>query len=365
MNKIKECLGWLAGERLQPIPAGYLPTTNQFIAVQPTAAPPPRAAALQDMREVAIGPFSALQHIELSNIAYKGGSALLSGYLKAAGWNIRASDTHHIPAVGQMIFALNHASNWDSVIVTLALAQLSHLCKTNPLSFAAKQELFKIPGLAWALTMMEQIPINRAAHDAAALEVFFGKVKEKLEQGGSVGFFPEGSRTLDGNLHRLKIGMFQSATREWVDGYPAGDIQIVPVGIIGLAGQEPDWATVQCCGRDVEVKFAAPKTIDQLVAEFKQKSVAALKERFAQWQESEEGDVLGLLQQLLSANDLHTLLKENLVSADGAKQKVAQKILLRWLAQDFAEILAQTSGQNYVDCYSKKSGVVTHHNKSD
>lgn len=363
MNQVRDCLSWFSGQGLVPIPTvGTSLAAPALINTQPTAAPGPRVnSTFGNMRDIPLGPRVAWNAINpTSNTTYKSASAFLSAYLYAAGWTVKASGTENIPFNGKMIFAPNHASNWDAVIVTLALTQIG-LCGNNALPFVAKQELFNVPGLAWVLTQIGQVPVNRSA---AGSDDVLQKMQAKLQQ-CPVGFFPEGTRTSDGALHRLKTGMMRTAIEGWSEGYPCGKIQMIPVGIIGLAGPQPEWATARYCGRDVEVKFAKPKTIDDLVDGLKEKSAVALKMRFLEWGD-EKDDVLELLNQLLIAQDPHALLKENLVSTDSAKQTAAQKILLRWLAQDFAENLAQVSQQNYVDtCVARKSRAVIAHQKVD
>ncbi len=360
---ILDCLGWLGYGQEEALPVRPpQQTAGMMTRAEPvTEQPRPRlisGVVGADMRDIALGPLNALRHIQPSNSAYRVSSVFLSSCLALLGWRIQASGVMHIPREGKMIFAMNHASNWDSIVVTFTLAQVSNFCKTNPLSFAAKQELFQIPGLAYLLTAMEQIPTGRQANP----EAFLQEVKERL-QTGQLGFFPEGSRTPDHHLHRLKTGMIRVAIDRWDEGgYPRGDTQLIPVGIIGLADGPPEWSTPRCCGRDIEVKFARPTTIDQLVASFKQIDALTLGDCFSEWSGADPENTL--LRQLSEDQHPKSLLERKLNSDNSSEKQAARRILERWLAQKFAQILAQTSGQDYVGTYAKiypkKSGANSH-----
>lgn len=119
------------------------------------------------------------------------------------------------PPDGSYVFMANHLSYFD---VPALLAVLP-----GQVRFAAKRTLFFIPIFGWALWAGGFIPINRAdrgrAKDAFAIAV------RRIRAGASVLFFPEGSRSPDGRLHRFERGGFLLALKS---GAP-----IVPVGIEG------------------------------------------------------------------------------------------------------------------------------------
>lgn len=119
------------------------------------------------------------------------------------------------PDDGHYVFMANHASYTD---VPALLAVLP-----GQVRFAAKRTLFFIPVFGWSLWAGGFIPIDRnnraRAKDAFAIAV------RRLRGGASVLFFPEGSRSPDGRLHRFERGGFLLALKS---GTP-----IVPVGIEG------------------------------------------------------------------------------------------------------------------------------------
>jgi len=89
--------------------------------------------------------------------------------------------------------------------------------------FVAKQELFRLPFLGWALRASGCISINRGRRAEAirSLQV----AGERIRVGRSVVLFPEGSRSDDGRLAPFKKGGFHLALQ-------AG-VPVVPVAITG------------------------------------------------------------------------------------------------------------------------------------
>ena len=89
--------------------------------------------------------------------------------------------------------------------------------------FVAKQELFRVPFLGWALSASGCIPINRGNRAEAIRSLRLAA--ERIRAGRSVILFPEGSRSEDGRLAAFKKGGFHLALQ-------AG-VSVVPVAITG------------------------------------------------------------------------------------------------------------------------------------
>lgn len=113
------------------------------------------------------------------------------------------------------VFMANHQSGFDILIV---LANID-----TYFAWIAKKELFAIPVFGQALERTGSIPIDRknfvramrSIHDAA----------RRIREGKSVMTFPEGTRSMDGQIHPFKKGVFHLALK-------AG-VPIVPVAIVG------------------------------------------------------------------------------------------------------------------------------------
>ena len=83
---------------------------------------------------------------------------------------------------GPVVYAINHMSNWDPVIVA---------CETRkPINFMAKKELFDVPVLKWLLKILGAFPIDRTGNDLATLKMTINALKD----GGRICLFPQGTR---------------------------------------------------------------------------------------------------------------------------------------------------------------------------
>lgn len=113
------------------------------------------------------------------------------------------------------IFMANHSSALDILGLFLAIPQ--------DVKFVAKRSLFRIPFLGWSMALAGFIPVDRARPEKAR-SVLDG-IADRLKKGSSVIVFPEGTRSVDGNLGPFKKAGFLLALKT---GLP-----IVPVGISG------------------------------------------------------------------------------------------------------------------------------------
>lgn len=138
----------------------------------------------------------------------------------AAGIRIRVRVAGELPQA-PCIFVSNHASYGDALALVCTLPR--------PVAFVAKQELAKLPLLAWVLRRMGVIFVARSdphTHAQALLQV--GRT-------GDVMFFPEGTfRSMPGLVH-FRLGAFQSAAEA---GLP-----VIPVALRGTRGvlRDDEW----------------------------------------------------------------------------------------------------------------------------
>lgn len=113
------------------------------------------------------------------------------------------------------IFVANHQSFFD--IFTLS----GYL--PIQIRWMAKASLFRIPFVGWAMRAAGYISVERE-NKKQAYQSFLSTV-EKLKTGYSVVIFPEGTRSVDGNIGPFKKGSHLLAIRS---GAP-----MVPVAIVG------------------------------------------------------------------------------------------------------------------------------------
>jgi len=88
------------------------------------------------------------------------------------------------------------------------------------------------------------VPLERGAGDAAALGVIAGL----LDDGACVVIYPEGTRSRDGRVHRLRSGLSRLAA--------AGRVPVVPVAVAGIHAVWPIGARPRLRGGTVTVRFA-------------------------------------------------------------------------------------------------------------
>jgi 1-acyl-sn-glycerol-3-phosphate acyltransferase len=129
---------------------------------------------------------------------------LVTRLLAPVAWwgRLRVEGEGTVPEAGSLLLVPNHDSQWDPVIVGLALR------RRRQLRFLARANLWKIPGLGPLLHRLGQIPIERGAADALALEA----ATEALGAGEAICVFPEG-RLSRGERLRARSGVGRLASR--------------------------------------------------------------------------------------------------------------------------------------------------------
>ena len=86
---------------------------------------------------------------------------------------------------GPVVYAINHMSNWDPVIVALETKK--------PINFMAKKELFGVPVLKTILKWLGAFPIDRTGNDLVTLKMTINALKD----GARICLFPQGTRCPD------------------------------------------------------------------------------------------------------------------------------------------------------------------------
>lgn len=107
----------------------------------------------------------------------------------------RAYNPERVPLQGPVIIAANHASYIDPPLVGSAIHR--------QINFLARASLFKIPVLAAILRSWEVVPVDRDGGTGRGLKV----ILDRLERGGAIILFPEGTRTRDGQLAAARSGL--------------------------------------------------------------------------------------------------------------------------------------------------------------
>ncbi len=96
---------------------------------------------------------------------------------------------------GPVILAMNHQSYLDP--------PLAGITCDRAIYFLARRTLMEVRLLGWLLPKLNVIPVNQEGIDRSALKALI----RVLKSGNSALVFPEGSRTLDGNLQPAEPGL--------------------------------------------------------------------------------------------------------------------------------------------------------------
>jgi 1-acyl-sn-glycerol-3-phosphate acyltransferase len=126
-----------------------------------------------------------------------------------SGFGFSVTGAEHVPRTGGVIVAVNHASNYDPVLVGIACPR--------QLAFIAKIELFKNPVLRMLFRRLGAIPLHRGAADSGALRA----AVETLNAGKPLLLFPEGTRSKTGELQKGRRGVGMLAVRSGTPILPA------------------------------------------------------------------------------------------------------------------------------------------------
>jgi 1-acyl-sn-glycerol-3-phosphate acyltransferase len=109
-----------------------------------------------------------------------------------------------VPQRGGLIVVANHASDFDPPIVSN--------CVCRPVSYMAKEELFKVPVLKQAIRAYGAYPVKRGSADRSAIRAAL----QQLEKGWAVGVFLQGTRTPDARIPEPKLGAAMLAAKAQV-----------------------------------------------------------------------------------------------------------------------------------------------------
>ncbi len=119
--------------------------------------------------------------------------------LWSGGVRLKVIGVENVDPSISYVIASNHQSTFDIMAHFLALP--------IPIRFLAKQELFDVPLLGWALRRLHMVPVDRFTGKKV-----YGEVEQNaaatIAQGNSIIVYPEGTRTMTGDLLPFKNGAF-------------------------------------------------------------------------------------------------------------------------------------------------------------
>jgi 1-acyl-sn-glycerol-3-phosphate acyltransferase len=158
-------------------------------------------------------------------------------------FDLKVYGVEHVPNTGGVLLLSNHLSFLDPACIGVQLRR--------PASYLAKSELFDVPVFGRVIPRLNAVPVRQGAGDIGAVR----ETIKRLKEGRVLTVFPEGARSLDGELQPLQGG-FTLIVRK------AG-VPIVPVGIDGSYEAWARGTALPSCAR-VRVKFGPPLHVQEL-----------------------------------------------------------------------------------------------------
>lgn len=135
-------------------------------------------------------------------------------------FDLKVRGLHHIPRHGGVLIVSNHQGNLDPALLAVRLGR--------PVNYIAKSELFEGWWATLLLHMVNAFPVRQGAGDVGAVK----ETINRLAAGHVLNIYPEGQRTLDGEIGPLLGGVSLIIRRARVPVVPAvitGSFEAWPV----------------------------------------------------------------------------------------------------------------------------------------
>ena len=195
----------------------------------------------------------------------------LSKIIARAFFDYRVIHPERMIESGPLILAMNHQSYFDP--------PLAGICSRRGVYYLARKTLFSIPFLGKLLPDFNVIPVDRDGNDMSALKT----VIKLIRRGEAVVLFPEGTRSLDGNLQRSRsgIGLIIAKTKAPVlpmrvfgahEAFPKGSKKIHLTPITVVLGEPLYFSEAELIAPDGDDRALYQRLSDRVMEE-----IAALK----------------------------------------------------------------------------------------
>lgn len=189
------------------------------------------------------------------NLSYRIGW-LAFRFIYATCFRWRVYHPERVPLTGPVILAANHTSFLDPPLIGAGLHRA--------VNYLARNTLFDVLVVGAVLRSWKVVPVDREGGGGAGLKA----ILERLLDGGAILLFPEGTRSVDGQLQPARSGIGLTVIKS--------DAPVVPVRVFG---------THEALGRNmkfprphrVAVKYGLPMRFEELRAEAKTCSKQRLK----------------------------------------------------------------------------------------
>lgn len=153
----------------------------------------------------------------------------------------------NLPRTGPVLIVANHQSYIDPPLVGCAMGQ-------RQFDFLARAGLFQSKWLGPLITALHSVPVKENGGDPASIK----EIIRRLEQGRIVLIFPEGTRTMNGDIGEFKRGVALILRKS--------ACPVLPVGIAGAYEAWPRGGRPKLF-RKVAVQVGTPIQHDELLAD--------------------------------------------------------------------------------------------------
>jgi 1-acyl-sn-glycerol-3-phosphate acyltransferase len=168
----------------------------------------------------------------------------------------RYHNPERVPDTGPAILAANHSSYIDPPLIGAGLQR--------ELNYLARESLFILPVCGTILREVNAVPVDREGGGATGLKA----ILSRLLDGEAILLFPEGTRSLDGELRGARSGIGLTVIKSTA--------LVVPVRVFGTYAAWGKHRRFPRPGR-VDVKYGRPLEFRSLRDEAAQCSKARLK----------------------------------------------------------------------------------------
>ena len=182
-------------------------------------------------------------------------------------WSFEVVFPERIPQNKPMVVVANHQGMGDIMMA---------FCMDLHFKWISKAANFYVPCMGWFMYHAGYIPLRRGSKTSVLN--CLARSRKYLDDGVSVLFFPEGTRSKDGTVGGFKVGAFKLAIE--------GQVDILPLAIAGTANALPKhtWkfsneptAMRLIVGHPISTKGMTEKDLPRLMATTRE-TVVALKD---------------------------------------------------------------------------------------
>lgn len=178
-------------------------------------------------------------------------------------YRVRQTGRENIPSEGAVLVVCNHQSHFDPPLVGMATRRR--------MNYLARETLFRFAPLGWLMGSLDSIPIDQEGVGLSGIK----ESLRRLKRGEMLLVFPEGSRSYDGEIARLRPGFTALAVRS--------KAAIVPAAIEGAFAAWPRRRKFPGLGV-IHVHFGLPILPGQIAGCDERELLAMVERRIRQCQ---------------------------------------------------------------------------------